>query len=116
MQLDEMREDYDWKSALEIAGKPSGIIGYKGSLEFNSWSDIQKLIASDSGANDGANWIAIFRLSGGRHAFLCAGCDYTGWDCQAGGSIQIARTLKDLIRFGLSMDDRARLGYKLDDE
>lgn len=50
-------------------------------------SEIAATIAASEGENDESNWIAIVRLADGRLAFVDAGCDYTGWDCQAWGSI-----------------------------
>jgi hypothetical protein len=40
------------------------------------------------GENDGRNWLWAVQFEGaydGDWWVLCAGCDYTGWDCQAGG-------------------------------
>lgn len=111
MNLEQMQADYDWSEAMKIAKAPYGVVGYSGSLAFSGWQDIAEIIAYDAGENDGANWIAAFRLHDGRYLFLAAGCDYTGWDCQAGGFTQLAATLDDLIRLAMGREDRVRLGY-----
>lgn len=83
--------------------------------EYASWNpkDVAEVLAMDAGENDGANWLMVVKLKDGRFSFLSAGCDYTGWDCQAGGSSDEKETLDDLIRFGMGEDDRQRLGYTL---
>lgn len=91
--------DYNWREAISYA----------------SWSSDQvaEVIASDEGCNDGPNWLLVVRLADGQFSFLSAGCDYTGWDCQAHGHSQERATLEELIRFGMGQDDRERLGLKL---
>lgn len=84
--------------------------------EYASWSceDVAEILAMSEGENDEANWLMVVKLKDGRFSFLSAGCDYTGWDCQAGGSSHERDTLEALIRFGMGQDDRDRLGYTLD--
>lgn len=83
--------------------------------EYASWKPehVAEVIAMDEGANDGANWLMVVKLKDGRFSFLSAGCDYTGWDCQAGGSSQEYESLDELIRMGLGQDDRDRLDMPL---
>jgi hypothetical protein len=110
MSLKKMHQDNNWKEAMTIASsKVVAVLGYTGSIEFNGWNDISKVIASSSGCNDGPNWIALFQLHDERYLFLSAGCDYTGWDCQASGIIRICRNYNDMIRYGLGDVDRKRL-------
>lgn len=40
--------------------------------------------------------VAIFRLRGGGYAYVDAGCDTTGWDCQSGANWILAATLEEL--------------------
>jgi len=42
--------------------------------------------------------------------FVKAGCDYTGWDCQASNSLIVARSMQDMVKFGMDESDRAALG------
>ena len=112
--VDEMREDFDWREAFEYAaggGMPTE--GYAGDCGGFTFDDVAEVIARDDGENDGPDWIAVFRLRDGRFAFLSAGCDYTGWDCQASGSTWFAASLDALVQWGLTDDARGRLASQL---
>lgn len=37
--------------------------------------------------------------------YLAAGCDYTGWDCQASGYVEVSMDLERLIRLGIPAAD-----------
>jgi len=95
----EIFKDYDWEEAMQYA----------------SWSPDQvgEIIAAENGENDGCNWIMVVKLKDGRYSFLSAGCDYTGWDCQAGGHSTEYDNFDDLIRFGLGGEERDRLSLHL---
>lgn len=75
--------------------------------------DVAEIVASSEGQNDESNWRVVVRLTDGRYSFLSAGCDYTGWDCQAWGSSQEYGSLEELIRMGLGKEDRELLGMPL---
>lgn len=77
-----------------------------------SRTDIKKVIASAEGENDGEDWVGVFLLKDGRYLMAYGGCDYTGWDCRASNQMEVAKTLDDLVRFGLSDRHRDRLGFK----
>lgn len=110
----ELLEDYSWKNAFGYAiDEGSPVIGYEGSLKGFGPEDVREVIACDEGENDGPDWIALLKLKDGRYAFLSAGCDYTGWDCQAGGSTVIGDQLQHLIRFGVPEEARTRLKLKV---
>ena len=97
--IEEMLASYDWQEAFHYA-------------KFQP-SEVASIIKTDEGENDGNNWLAVGTLKDGSYFILSAGCDYTGWDCQAGGDSETAPTLAHLIRWHMSDDDRARLGYSL---
>lgn len=97
--LSEMKESYDWKEAFVYA--PFDL------------SEVAAIIKADEGFNDGDRWLAVGVLNDGRFFFLSAGCDYTGWDCQAWGDCEFADTLDDLVRWRLGDHDRERLGFEL---
>lgn len=116
-------EGYDWEHAFQCCGPTEGdsyahnipsvsaaIDKAHVSTEPFQRADVDEVIASEEGENDGQNWIGVFKLRDGRFAFLSAGCDYTGWDCQSGGHAIVDDDLDHLIQFGLGEDDRARLG------
>lgn len=71
--------------------------------------DVAEVIATSDGENDGADWIGVFRLKDERFAFLTAGCDYTGWDCQSSGYAVVSHSFDHLVQFGLGEEDRVRL-------
>lgn len=76
-------------------------------------SNIEELLGSVNGENDGDDWVCVFRLKDGRYGAASGGCDYTGWDCQASNRITVAKDLETIIRLGLSDEDRRRLGCEL---
>ena len=79
--LAQMREGYNWKYALECAFRDDrGVLGDEHvSSEPFGFDDVETVLASSEGENDGSNWIGLFLLRDGRFAFVAAWCDYTGW-------------------------------------
>ena len=111
MTLDEMRNDYDWQEAFSYGwtirtatGCPPDGFGI---------DDVAEVLKESQGENDGDSWMMVGKLSDGRFFFLDAWCDYTGWDCQAGGDAQVADTLENLVRFGMTEEARDRLGFEV---
>jgi hypothetical protein len=72
-------------------------------------TDVADVIAAADGENDSDNWVGIFRLKDGTIGYLTAGCDYTGWDCQAGGHGGVRKTIAEVVRELCEDDDRKRL-------
>lgn len=107
--LAEMRDDYDWQEAFGFAGKISVVLGETVGADGFGLDDIDAVLAADAGANDEARWVAIFRLRDGRFAYLTAGCDYTGWDCQSWGQAFVAGSLEKLWQLGVDQDEKPRL-------
>jgi hypothetical protein len=99
-RINAMVDDYDWKEAFEYA-------------DFLI-TDVVEIIAMEEGDNDGDDWIGVFKLSNGQFAWLSAGCDYTGWDCQATGDSAICNTLDELLRGYVGEQNAKRLGLSLD--
>ncbi len=109
-----LRESDDWQCAFrEAQGRCAAVHGYRGSLAAFSVDDVVRVIARSDGENDGPEWIGAFELSDGRFVFVAAHCDYTGWDCKAGGYVRVAASLTDLVRWGIGQNERARLGDQL---
>ena len=87
-------DDYDWGEAFGFAGETKG--------EYNSpynhgtpryalptgefhcspfgREDVIAIHGMSEGENDEREWLIYGRLKDGRHFFIAAGCDYTGWD------------------------------------
>lgn len=73
-------------------------------------ADVTSIIAAVNGENDGPDWLGVFTLKDGRFLVASGGCDYTGWDCQAGNNLTVCATMADVLQFGLSPEERGRLG------
>lgn len=91
---------YDWSEAFAYA------TGF-------TIRDVAEVKAYANGHNDEDNWIGVFLLKDGRWAWLTAGCDYTGWDCQASGESHICDTLPELILGFVGEENAKRLGLPM---
>lgn len=79
---------HDWQNAFAYAGESGGDGSPSLSAAppggdvpldpFARW-DVAEVYGTSDGERDEANWLAYGRLNDGRHFFLTAGCDYTGW-------------------------------------
>jgi hypothetical protein len=83
------------------------------SNETFSRADVVKISGMSEGERDERSWVVWGKLKDGRWFAARGNCDYTGWDCQAGNSGDVASSKADIIRFGLDADERDRLGVKL---
>jgi hypothetical protein len=115
--LEKLRTDYDWAQVFadESDGNVDKVIeiappGANVSDEPFGRDDVQKIIAAVEGENDEADWLGLFLLKDGRYAVCSGGCDYTGWDCRGGNSMIVCESFEDAIQFGLSSQERERLG------
>ena len=103
--------DYDWDQAWVYGGDtrrahPTSTV----SLAPLGPDDVDVVLSADEGENDGPEWLLYGVAKDGRYFFLSAGCDYTGWDCQAGGTMTVAHTAQEMLTFGMTDSDRSRLG------
>jgi hypothetical protein len=73
-------------------------------------TDVVEVCYLVDGQNDEDSWVGVFKLKNGNFGYLTAGCDYTGWDCQAGGNGDTRATLEEVIRDLVGEDDRVRMG------
>jgi hypothetical protein len=110
---------YDWQQAFGYAGEPGtyatggtrveAVHGSSVSAATFTREDVAEILCLIDGENDGAEWVGVFRLRDGRYASLMAGCDYTGWDCQAGGNAFVAERMSEIATLGLTDDQRRRI-------
>lgn len=114
--LEQLRQDCDWE---EVFGEGSGgnctrdVDSQDGTpTDQFTRANVVEIIAAVNGENDGEDWIGIFRLDDGRVVAATGGCDYTGWDCRAGNTLTVARSIGAAIQFGLTDDQRQRLGIE----
>ena len=94
----EMLNEYDWRHAFEC-----GADGF-------TIEDVAEVFGFSEGKNDGPYWKIYGRLNDGRFFVLSAGCDYTGWDCQASGWSNVNEDLSELIRVGMGDEERDVFG------
>lgn len=120
-------DDSDWREAFGYAGEPGTEAGDKRHPERTicaedaavplspfTREDVAEIIGMAPGENDGPAWVIAGRLTDGRWFYLEAGCDYTGWDCQAGGTAVVSADRERLIRFGITPEERTRLGLEIE--
>jgi hypothetical protein len=110
-------DDYDWAEVFGEGGggnctaiDPFVTEGDLVGKETFSREDVESIRGQVEGKNDGPDWIVWGKLKDGRYFLAYAGCDYTGWDCQAGNYGAVASTEETLIRFGMTDDQRSRFG------
>lgn len=92
--------------------KPTPTEGFRGSIDEFSFADVAEVIGYVDGEYDEDNWLAVVRLGDGRFVSIVAGCDYSGWDCCSHMSSAVAASLAELVRWGLSPEERERLGLQ----
>lgn len=100
---EQLKASYDWEQAFTYA-------------EGFTIDDVAKVHGSDDGENDGAEWVIWGQLRDKQWFYLHAGCDYTGWDCQASGHSYTADTKKELVRMGMDFGARQRFNLLLPGE
>ncbi len=111
--------NYDW---AEVFGEGTGgnctpinpqpqPPSYTGSLSTFNREDVETIIQMEDGENDEKDWIIYGKLKDGRFFAARGGCDYTGWDCRASNSGDVAASLHDIIQFGLTADERKRFNH-----
>ncbi len=104
--------DCDWKEAFAYAEDPMWIRSDAPATDkigrAFAPTDVTVALRTVDGENDEASWIGLFQC-GDWYLFLDAWCDYTGWDCQAGGYAMVSRSLDWLWRWGIGQEQRTRL-------
>lgn len=121
-------------NGIQFLGTPETATDRRHALEWSALSDRIKQVDADGapatlqpltleqfenadvlrfsdGENDGADWLALYLLPDGRYVIAAAGCDCSGWDCQAGGWAVVSESLPDLVRWGMTEEVRQRLGF-----
>jgi hypothetical protein len=108
-------DDYNWAEVFGegsegncTAIQPQPAPGYEGSKDTFSREDVKKLHGQSEGERDERDWVCWGQLKDGRWFVARGGCDYTGWDCQASNSGDVAGSKKDIVQFGMTEDERKR--------
>jgi len=82
--LSEVKSEYsDWSEAFQYSDFP--------------YSSVKEVLHMHEGENDYSPWVLVCRLNNGKFGYLSAWCDYTGWDCQAGGESEIRKTYEEIM-------------------
>lgn len=115
-------DDYDWREVFACSGDVEGVFNSADvrpapptssvSIAPFGRTDVSRVFGMVDGERDESDWLVWGRLKDRRFFFIAAGCDYTGWDCQSGGAAFVSFTRADLVKFGMSPDERQRLGIK----
>lgn len=92
----EQLNDYDWTQAFETSDVRSLPGSSVATTPFGR-EDVLTVLSSSEGCRDESPWLMVGLLKDGRFFYLEAGCDYTGWDCQAYGSMTVSATLEELM-------------------
>lgn len=103
-------EGYDWEEAFAVSGVstvPGSTITV--ATAGVALADVEEVFGCEVGENDGDNWVACGRLKSGLYFFIEAGCDYTGWDCQASGTVYLSDTKENLFNLGIDADSKRRM-------
>lgn len=118
----EQLNDYDWAEVFGEGGGgnctpiiPNVTPGSNVSGATFCREDVAEISGMVEGENDGPDWVVYGRLTDGRWFVARGGCDYTGWDCQAGNGGDVADSKDNIIRFGLGTEERQRFGIVLDE-
>ncbi len=69
--------------------------------ELLDYDKFEKTYFYQVGENDEERWIFFVRHQNGYYIFFEAGCDYTGFDCQGGGSITYSKNFYSIWKMGL---------------
>ena len=59
--------------------------------------DVAYVLAYLQGENDGPDFHWIIAMKDHTYAYVSGGCDYTGWDCQAGGYVEMCLSLSEAL-------------------
>ena len=60
-------------------------------------SEIAYVLGCVYGENEESEWHWLIAMKDRTYAYVSGGCDYTGWDCQSWGHIELFSTLKETI-------------------
>lgn len=114
-------DSYDWEEAFKYAENPDWVTlpgSHMEAFEVESVpsrlpimrEDVVEIHGISNGMNDESEWIVFGKTKDGRHFFLAAGCDYTGWGCQEGGRSFAAYEKAVVEQFAITIEERIRLG------
>lgn len=98
-----LRRDGSWQYGKNF-GEEDTTISEKDMLDCNQF---EKIYYAKAGMNDEEDWTFLVKHKLGYYVYFVAGCDYTGFDCQGGGSITYGLDGKQMWLLGLTNDMRS---------
>lgn len=96
MKIEELMQDWNYQEAM-VYGPPV--------------EQVAEVVRTHDGERDEENWLIVLKMKDGQWCFVSAGCDYTGWDCRAGGDHYFASSERELVRTRMTQGNRRDLGY-----
>jgi len=81
--------------------------------EVYTLDDIQTVLAEIPGHNDEDNWHWILELKDHTYVYTTAWCDYTGWDCQSGGSSFKGNHINQILESVEELDIKQELANQI---
>lgn len=72
-------------------------------------NNIKEYIWGEEGGHDEGEWNLLAKLKNGKYIFFTAWCDYTGFDCQSGIKLYVAKDIVTLV--DKAMDKNQRKAY-----
>lgn len=116
LKKEQFLADGDWDHIFGDGGyasNPTAVRARKVHEAAYGQGDVDEVIATAEGENDGEPWVGLFRMTDGLYLVVRASCDYTGWGCGEGGSADVADTVEDAIYLGLTREERDRLSDQI---
>lgn len=119
MTYKEFTEDGNWEEAFRFTknlhqtpGSRASQKEYRTPFVFRP-SDVDEAFLVE-GINDGDPWLCLFRVvkDDGQYTpwyALTAWCDFTGWDCRAGGACWMADSRENALQYGFTDEERERM-------
>lgn len=87
----------------------SDLSGVGGKIDPFDQQMVDEVYFSQKGQNDEEEWVLIFKRKDGIYVYFRAHCDYTGFDCQGGGTVAYANYWDTFVDRCLDTTGRAYL-------
>lgn len=111
--------DFSWEEAFEYAIEADAKGGVKfgpvmgeeknetlSEKEMLDYKRFEKVFFFQQGENDGPPWIFLVKHLNGYYVYFSAWCDYTGFECQGGKTIEYSRSWQRMWNLGLTDEVR----------
>lgn len=88
--------DDTWEDNGEPRSREENLIEVHEVLDLHSYTreSVEKILYIHHGQKDEEDWELLAEMKDGGVLWISAGCDYTGWDCRAGGTAVVGSPQK----------------------